>query len=65
MLTDISFRPYGEGTRRLSLLGNGDEVGAVRGVYQPIVKVLVGNESRVELAVVNPNVGAFLKQSQR
>jgi hypothetical protein len=63
VLTDISSGLHGEGTRRLDLLGNGDKVGAVRGVYQSVVEVLVGNKGGVELAVVDPDVGAFLRQS--
>ena len=46
-------------------LGNGDKVGAVRGVDQPIVKVLVVNEGRVELAMVHPDIGAFLRECRR
>jgi hypothetical protein len=42
------------------LLGDGDEVRAMRRVDQAIIKVLVGHESRVELAVVDPDVCAFL-----
>ena len=46
----------------VALLGNGDEIRTMRRVDQPIVKVLVADQRRVKLAVVNPDVGALLSR---
>jgi hypothetical protein len=43
------------------LLGDGDKVRPMRRVDQPVVEVLVADERRGELAVVNPDVGALLR----
>lgn len=43
-------------------LGNGDEVRAMRRVDQSVIEVLVVNEGGMKLAMIHPNIGAFLKQ---
>lgn len=42
-------------------LGDGDEVGGVGDVDEAVVEVLVGAFGGVELAVVDPDVGALLE----
>lgn len=42
-------------------LGDGDEVGGVGDVNEAVVEVLVGAFGGVELAVVDPDVGALLE----
>ena len=64
MLEEISPGAYSKGITLANSLGNGDEVGTMRRVHQPVIKVLVGNKGGIELAVVDPDVGAFLTQSQ-
>lgn len=59
---NISFSLEGELNELVFLLGNSDEVSAVAAVNKTIVVVLVLNEARRELVVVDPDVGASLFQ---
>jgi len=46
-------------------VGDGDEVGPVGRVDGAVVVVLVAVQGRVELAVVNPDIGALLLVAKR
>jgi len=43
-----------------SILGDGDEVGPMADVNESVIQVLIVSLDRVELAVINPNIGACL-----